>query len=180
MQIPKISGILILLFFSFISCQLERQTDMLLINGHIQTVDETLRVVQAMAVNKGKIIDTGTTDELLSRYDARETINLEGKFVYPGFLDPHSHFFGYSRNLLGANLWMSESMEEVVERLVAHEKTMIGNWMQGRGWDQNLFRVKQMPDNRLLNKMFPDVPVYITRVDGHAAVANQKALELAN
>ncbi len=169
------------LFFIVIllSCSQEKRVDMIFVNGHIQTVNETLTIAEAMAIKDGKIMAVGTDDQILSQYQAKETRDLQGRYVYPGFIDPHSHFMGYSMNLLRANLWMSESMEEIVERLKAHQKTMIGDWLQGRGWDQNLFEVKEMPDNRLLNEAFPDVPVYIIRVDGHAAVANDKALEMA-
>ena len=169
------------LFFIVIllSCSQEKRVDMIFVNGHIQTVNETLTIAEAMAIKDGKIMAVGTDDQILSQYQAKETRDLQGRYVYPGFIDPHSHFMGYSMNLLRANLWMSGSMEEIVERLKAHQETMIGDWLQGRGWDQNLFMVREMPDNRLLNEAFPDVPVYIIRVDGHAAVANDKALELA-
>jgi predicted amidohydrolase YtcJ len=167
---------LILILFG---CTQKEKADMIVINGNIQTVDENLRVVEAIAIKDKRILMTGTTDEILSRFESEDTTNMAGRYVYPGLIDPHSHFVGYSTNLLRANLWMSESMEEIVKRLQNHREVMIGEWLQGRGWDQNLFRKKQMPNNQLLNAAFPDIPVYIIRVDGHAALANDKALEMA-
>jgi predicted amidohydrolase YtcJ len=161
------------------SCSKKQAADLVLINGIIQTVDENLTVVEAMAVKDGKILFTGTTESVLSGYKSKQTIDLQGKYVYPGLIDPHSHFSGYAMNLMHASLWMAASMEEIVYRLTTHYENMPGEWLQGRGWDQNLFADKKMPDNRLLNENFPDVPVYLVRVDGHAALANDKALELA-
>ncbi len=168
-----------LLIPTLLSCSNRQQADLILTHGNIYSIDETFGIYEAMAVENGKILEIGSTESILGAYRAPKVINLDGKFVYPGFIDPHSHFIGYSLNLLRANLWMSESMEEIVDRLQAHRETMMGEWLLGRGWDQNLFEVKEMPDNNLLNEAFPDVPVYIVRVDGHAAVANDKALELA-
>jgi predicted amidohydrolase YtcJ len=168
-----------LLITTLLSCSTRQQADLILTHGNIYAIDEAFGVYEAMAVKDGKILKLGSNESILAEYRASEVVDLEGKFVYPGFIDPHSHFIGYSLNLLRANLWMSESMEEIVERLQAHQETMMGDWLLGRGWDQNLFEVREMPDNNLLNKAFPDIPVYIVRVDGHAAVANDKALEMA-
>lgn len=179
MKIISYPSLFLTTLLLFASCTFQPSVDKVLYNGQIQSVDSQMSVYEAMAVKDGRIVALGASEEILKAYNASETINLEGRFVYPGFIDPHSHFVGYSLNLVHANLWMSESMEEIVERLQKHHKGINGTWLQGRGWDQNLFAIKEMPDNRLLNEAFPDIPVYIVRVDGHAAVANQKALELA-
>lgn len=160
-------------------CTHKQKADLLLHNGKIYTVDADFQQAEAMAIKEGKILAVGKDDDILTLFEATESVDLEGKYVYPGFMDPHSHFTGYSMNLMHANLWMSNSMEEIVERLDRKKETMMGEWLQGRGWDQNLFEIKNMPDNNLLNAAFPDTPVYIVRVDGHAAVANDKALQLA-
>ncbi len=162
-----------------LSCSRKETADIIFINGNIQTVDEQLTTVEAMAVGGGVILAIGTNNSIQGKFKSSQVIDLKGKYVYPGFIDPHSHFIGYSMNLMHANLWQSSSMEEIVERLKAHHTRYEGYWLQGRGWDQNLFDVKEMPDNTLLNQAFPDAPVYIVRVDGHAAIANNKALQLA-
>lgn len=172
-------AIIITWFLLFASCNEIKTVDLIIYNGNIHTVDAGMQMVEAMAINEGKIIATGTSEELLSRFSSATQTDLQGRHVYPGFIDPHSHFMGFAQNLLRANLWMSESMEEIVTRLQDHKTTMVGDWLQGRGWDQNLFEVKEMPDNTLLNEAFPDIPVYIIRVDGHAAVANDIALQMA-
>jgi len=169
----------LLLAIAIISCTSKETAEIIFINGNIQTVDEQLTTVDAMAIGGGVILGIGSNSFVQGRFKASQVIDLEGKFVYPGFIDPHSHFIGYSMNLVHANLWQSTSMEEIVDRLKAHHARYDGFWLQGRGWDQNLFDVKEMPDNTLLNQAFPDVPVYIVRVDGHAAIANDKALQLA-
>ena len=161
------------------SCQQKERADYIFESYVIYTVDDAFSIAEAMAIKDGKILAVGSNDEILGRYRARQTHQGNGQFIYPGFMDPHSHFIGYAMNLLRADLWMADSMEEIVERLQRHNEQYSGEWLQGRGWDQNLFADQQMPDNRLLNEAFPDVPVYIVRVDGHAAVANQKALDLA-
>lgn len=161
------------------SCQDRKRADTLIVNAHIYTIDHDFSLAEAMAIHEGRIVAIGSNHEIQSRFNAPEVIDMEGCYVYPGFIDPHSHFKGYALNLLRANLWESASMEEVVERLNEHRQNMPGKWLLGRGWDQNLFADTQMPDNTLLNKAFPDIPVYIVRVDGHAAVANDKALEMA-
>ncbi len=170
--------VIVAVLFIF-GCSPKQKADLLLYNGNIYTVDESFQLAEAIVVKDGKVLAVGKDDDILSLFEATETVDLEEKYVYPGFMDPHSHFMGYSMNLMHANLWMSSSMEEIVERLEKQKETMMGEWLQGRGWDQNLFAVKAMPDNSLLNAAFPDTPVYIVRVDGHAAVANDKALQLA-
>jgi len=103
-----------------------------------------------------------------------------GRPVYPGFIDAHAHFAGYGQSLFAVDLFGSASFEEVVERV---QKFAAGHpgltWITGRGWDQNKFPGKAFPDNTRLNALFANVPVMLQRVDGHAAIANAKALELA-
>ncbi len=162
------------------SCEPPKQADILLYNGNINSVDESMTTYEAMAISDGRIISLGSDHDILSAYVSEKKIDLEGKHVYPGFIDPHSHFMGYSNNFLRADLTGSGSMEEVVDRLRDHASRVADEWIQGRGWDQNLWADRQLPGNELLNKAFPDRPVYIIRVDGHAVVANDKALDIAN
>ncbi|MGQ4827710.1 amidohydrolase family protein, partial [Enterococcus faecalis] len=92
---------------------------------------------------------------------------------YPGFIDAHAHFVGYGQSLFTANLYNSKSFDEVIERLKKFEQEHPEEkWILGRGWDQNKFPDKKFPNNEKLNAAFPDKPVFITRVDGHAAICN--------
>jgi predicted amidohydrolase YtcJ len=163
-----------------ISCSHKTKIDLLVYNTTIYTVDSSFSIAEAIAVNDGKIIETGKTSDLQNKYVAKNQLDAHGKFIYPGFIDAHSHFVGYSQSLFTVNLYDSKSIDEVVERVKdfasAHPNSP---WIIGRGWDQNKFPGKNFPTNEKLNELFPDKPVLLERVDGHAAIANNKALQLA-
>ncbi|MBC7904180.1 MAG: amidohydrolase family protein, partial [Gemmatimonadaceae bacterium] len=162
------------------TCLLQAQTpvDLLIHNANIYTVDDKFSKFNAMAVKDGKIVATGNGNAFLKAYAAKETIDAGGKFVYPGLIDAHAHFFGYASGLLSANLVGTDSWEQIVEKIKEFGKGKTG-WIVGRGWDQNDWKNKNFPDNEMLNAAFPDRPVMLVRVDGHAAIVNQKAMDLA-
>jgi predicted amidohydrolase YtcJ len=146
----------------------------------IYTVDGAFSVAEAMAISNGKIVAVGTNDDILKKYKAAESIDAQGAAVYPGFIDAHAHFVGYGRSLFEVDLFGTSTWEETVARIKAFAEAHPGlAWIQGRGWDQNRWPGKSFPTNEQLNQLFPDKPVVITRVDGHASIANQKALDLA-
>ncbi|MCE3258688.1 MAG: amidohydrolase [Bacteroidetes bacterium] len=146
-----------------------------------------------MAVKEGKVLATGSRDELFEKFNFRETKDVEGKYVFPGLIDAHCHFYGYGKGLNEVDVVGTKSLEEVLERTVTFVKehdlskeisktdSSAGtvNWITGRGWDQNDWSVKEFPDRRKLDSLFPNTPVFLKRIDGHAALANKKALELA-
>jgi len=169
-----------ILIFSFSSCSQKTRVDLLVYNAIVYTVDSSFSTAEAIAVKDGKIVETGKTTDLQNKYDAKENIDAQGKFVYPGFMDDHSHFVAYSKSLFTVNLFDSKSFDEVVQRVkdfaAAHPNSP---WIIGRGWDQNKFPGKNFPSNEKLNELFPDKPVFLERVDGHAAIVNQKAFEIA-
>ena len=162
-----------------VSCHSKEKADLLVYNATIYTVDSSFSTAEAMMVKDGKILATGNTAALEGKYDAKEKLDAQGKFIYPGFIDAHAHFVGYGSSLQRANLVGTNSWEEVVERTKKFAAENPDGWLLGRGWDQNDWTVKQFPDNKKLNELFPDRPVLLTRIDGHAAIANQKALDLA-
>ena len=162
-----------------LACQSKQQADLLVINAQIYTVDVSFRIAEAMVIRDGKILATGTTDALLKEYEAKDTLNAEGGVIYPGFIDAHAHFVGYANGLLSVDLTGTSSWDEVLERLKTFAASHPDGWLIGRGWDQNDWPKKEFPDNGLLNTAFPNRPVLLSRVDGHAAVANSAALELA-
>ena len=165
----------------FISCNNKQSVDLIVHNATIYTVDSTFATAEAMAIKDGKIIATGTTQFILNNYEAKEKIDAEKKAVYPGFIDAHAHFVGYGQSLFVADLYDTKSFEEVIERLKSFAAEHPDEkWILGRGWDQNKWPGKVYPTNEKLNQLFPDKPVYITRVDGHAAICNQKAFDLAH
>lgn len=162
------------------SCGGPKKVDTLVVNGVIYTVDSSFSSVQAMAIKDGIIVATGTDAEILAAYTAPEKIDAKGQAVYPGFIDAHAHFVGYGKSLFQVDLFGATSWEEAVERVkvfaVAHPELA---WIEGRGWDQNKWPGKKYPTNALLNSLFPNTPVVLQRVDGHAAIANQKAFDMA-
>ena len=172
--------ILVLLMVALYSCHSREQADLLFLHGKIYTVDSAFTRAEALAVKDGRIMAVGTDKELQDRYSAAETVDLGGKAMVPGFIDAHGHFVQYGNSLFTAPLFGSASFEEVVQRVKQFADAHPGlAWIEGRGWDQNRFPGKAFPDNTLLNRQFPTTPVVLERVDGHALIANAKALELA-
>jgi len=171
--------IILSLLLMIAGCSREK-ADLVVLNATVYTVDSLFSVRESFAVSGGKIVAMGTSAEIASRFDASEILDLQGKFVYPGFIDAHSHFYGYGINLLEyADLSGTSSPEEIYERLRAHYEQTGGPWLLGRGWDQNDWPVKQFPDNSELDRLFPGVAIYLVRIDGHAAWVSSRALELA-
>ena len=162
------------------SCGGPKKVDTIVVNGVIYTVDSSFSTAQAMAIKDGLIVATGTDAEILASYTATEKIDAKGQAVYPGFIDAHAHFVGYGKSLFQVDLFGTTSWEEAVERVkvfaAAHPELA---WIEGRGWDQNKWPGKKYPTNALLNTLFPNTPVVLQRVDGHAAIANQKAFDIA-
>lgn len=164
----------------FASCNNSNTADTIIHHAKIYTVDTAFSIAEAMVVKDGKIVAIGKNEDILKAYSAKEIINANGKIIYPGFIDAHAHFLGYGKGLFEVNLFGCQSWQEVLNKIETFAKTAdTTKWLIGRGWDQNQFPNKQYPTNEELNKRFPNIPVLLTRVDGHAAIANVKALELA-
>lgn len=155
------------------------KVDLILHHGLVYTVDNDFSVQESFAVKEGRIIAIGKNDSILSKYEATETIDAQGKAVYPGFIDAHCHFLHYGLGLQEVDLVGTKSFAEVVQRVAAFGKTHKSGWIIGRGWDQNDWAVKEYPDRHPLDSLFPDQPVLLERVDGHAALVNKKGLDLA-
>jgi predicted amidohydrolase YtcJ len=161
---------------------LQAQADLVLTNGRIYTVDNARPVVSAMAVRNGRVMFIGSDAEAraLVRPSTR-VVDLHGAPVYPGFTDAHAHLLGLGTMLQRVNLAGSTSYDEVIARTKAFVKDVKpGQWIQGRGWDQNRWAVKEFPTHEALDRAFPNNPVVLSRIDGHAILANAKAMELAH
>lgn len=156
-----------------------QKADLLVYNATIYTLDSAFSTTEAMLIKEGKILATGDTASLLKAYEVKEKLDAGGKFIYPGLIDAHAHFVGYGQSLHTVNLVGTSSWEEVLERVDAFAKEHPEGWITGRGWDQNDWAVKAFPTNEKLNENFPGRPVLLTRIDGHAAMANQAALDRA-
>ncbi|KIC91417.1 amidohydrolase [Flavihumibacter sp. ZG627] len=169
-----------LLFIYFLpACSTKQEADLLVHNATIYSVDSSFTIYEAMAIKDGKITALGRSDSLLSIITAKETIDAGGKFIYPGLIDAHCHFYRYGLGLQTADLVETKSWEAILDSLKNFAGSHPDGWLVGRGWDQNDWPQKSYPSNAELNKLFPDRPVILTRIDGHAAIANQKALEMA-
>lgn len=174
-------ALILLLAVILIQCSSStEEIDLLVFNGKIVTVDNKLSIAEGFAVNDGKIVEVGTKKELFEKYTAEKSVDLKGRNVYPGLIDAHCHFYGYGMNLKNADLSGTKSFEEIVEILKEHYKKFPSEWILGRGWDQNDWEIKEFPSKEKLDEAFPDIPVFIRRIDGHGAIANSEALRRAN
>ncbi len=170
----------LLLPVSLLSYSQKLKADLLIYNATIYTVDSSFSIAEAMAVSNGKIIAVGKFSLLEKKYEAKKKINANAKFIYPGFIDAHAHFAGYGSGLQTADLTGTNSWESILRKIDEFSKGLPADeWLIGRGWDQNDWEIKEFPSNEKLNRLFPDRPVLLTRIDGHAAIANKKALDIA-
>lgn len=169
-----------ILLLAISACKTTRKADMIVHNAHIYMVDSAFTIAEAFAVKDGKFIAVGKSDSLLQQYSATKIIDAQGKYIYPGFIDPHCHFYAYGKGINEVNLFGTKSFEEVIDRVVQFRKeNPEKTWILGMGWDQNDWAKKEFPNNKRLDSLFPNVPVVLRRVDGHALLANQTALDLA-
>jgi len=172
-------NILFLFLISFISCQKQEKADLLIVNANIYTVNDSSAKAEAFAVKEGKIIAVGTSTDLQKKYVAVKTIDAEGKTLTPGFIDAHCHFYGFGLQQQKVDVRGTKSYDEVLEKLVVFQKEKNVSYITGLGWDQNDWEVKEFPTKEKLDALFPETPVAIRRVDGHALLANQAAIDLA-
>ncbi len=161
------------------SCIDIRKADLIVHNAVIYTADSVFNIRQAMAIRNGLIIETGTDDQILTKYAASTMIDAEKQAVYPGFIDAHCHFLHYGLDMDDVELTGTNSFKEVLHKVLVYASSHPDGWIVGRGWDQNDWKIKQLPDNHALDSLFPNRPVLLRRIDGHAALANSKALEMA-
>lgn len=155
--------------------------DVVLTNGNIYTVDVRLGRVEAVAITRGKIAAVGTTEEIQHWVGPQtKVIDLEGKFVLPGFNDAHTHLADAGQGSLSVNVEGTRSVADFQQRIRARlSEFEPGTWVVGRGWDHSLWQENRMPTRADLDAVSTSHPMFFTRVDGHSAVANSLALERA-
>ena len=168
--------LLLLLLILLSSCS--EKVDLIVHNANIYNLNSSLDKTSSFAVKDGKFIYVGN-DEILSKYSSTNIINVQGLPIYPGFIDSHAHFFDLGYYLNQVDLKNTNSLKEVIERVISFDSENKSEFLIGRGWDQNDWINKEFPDNLLLNKEFPDKAVVLRRIDGHAYLVNDFALELA-
>lgn len=168
-----------LLTLFFAACKSKNEVDYIIYNATIYTVDSSFSKQEAMAVKNGKVVASGSSNSIFEKYDAPIKTDLKGKTVLPGLYDAHTHFYYYALGLREVDLVGTRSYNEVIKRVIEFSKNNKSAWIKGRGWDQNDWRLKEFPSKDTLDILFPNQPVLLSRIDGHAALANQKALEIA-
>ena len=173
-------------FFYFIavlaltSCAPEKiSADLLVKNATIYTVNETFDTANAFVVKDGKILEIGLKPELELKYSLKDTYDANGATIVPGLIDAHAHLYNLGLAKQQVDLMGTTSYDEVLERVQALQNDKNVAYITGRGWDQNDWEVKEFPTRKELDTIFPDTPVALTRVDGHAMIINSKAIELA-
>ena len=164
--------ILIVLFTSLQSCK--KSVDFIAFNGNIYTVNSDFNTASAFAVKDGKFVDIGN-EEILSKYNTNQKIDLDGSTVLPGLIDAHCHFYGLGLNQSMIDLTGTNSFNEILEKISNKDNNII----RGRGWDQNDWKIKEFPNKEKLDLIYPNTPVILERIDGHAYLVNQKALDIA-
>ena len=173
----KKASILLFSLVIFLSCQ-SPEADLIIHNAKIYTVNQNFDVATAVAVKDGVFIAVGG-DELLSQYTSKNTVDLKGFSVYPGFIDAHCHFYNFGLLQQQLDLTGTVSFDEVIERINDYSKSNPGVPILGQGWDQNDWEVKAYPTKNKLDELFSDQIIALKRVDGHALLVNQFTLDLA-
>ncbi|MDB2703098.1 amidohydrolase family protein, partial [Flavobacteriaceae bacterium] len=168
---------MLLLLIGATSCT-NHNADLIIHNARIYTVNDSFELASSLVVKDGKFIAVGNED-LLEKYSAAAKLDLKGIPVYPGLIDAHCHFYQLGLAQEHVDLRGAKSVEEVIARLKAFASTSEAKVLMGRGWDQNLWELKEFPSKEILDKAFPDKLVVLERVDGHAAYVNSNVLTAA-
>ena len=162
--------------------QNQPKADLIVVNANVYTVDDARPRASAFAVRAGKIVFVGSDRE--ARFlggSATKVVDAGGRTVIPGMVDAHAHLLGLGNSLRNVQLAGSKTYDEVIAKVVERAKTAKpGEWILGRGWDQNLWPDKKFPTHEALSRAVPNNPVVLTRIDGHALLANEMALKAAS
>ncbi|MEP7015219.1 MAG: amidohydrolase [Verrucomicrobiota bacterium] len=167
----------LLVFASTIACG--EDVDLVLAHGNIYTVNEKTPKAEAVALKGDRIVFVGSNEEA-GKFHAKRTVDLQGHTVVPGLTDSHCHIFGIGEREVGLNLEGTSTLDDFLAKVKARAgQTSPGKWINGRGWIETFWKPPQFPTRQDLDKIAPDNPVFLTRADGHAAIANSAALRMA-
>jgi hypothetical protein len=171
---------------TFMSIVLQKQhADLIIVNGSVYTVDDENTVAEAIAIRGSRIVAVGSTQDIQNHYTSQNVIDVRGKAVIPGLIDGHAHVFGLGQSLSELNLVGTTSAEQIAQKVAEKVKSAKpGEWIRGRGWDQNDWGTgtgdKPFPNAAVLDKVSPNNPVILSRIDGHAIWVNSKAISIAS
>ncbi len=173
-------GVVMLISMILTACNDGKSTvDLIIRNAVIYTADSAFTLHTTMAINNGVIVAVGDDISINDYYQSDSVYDASGKSIYPGFIDPHSHFYGYALNHRYIDLKDAKSERHMLDLVEEYYKKSPTEWVVGRGWDQNNWPGQKFPDNSMLNDLFPGNPVVLIRVDGHAVLVNNAAIERA-
>jgi predicted amidohydrolase YtcJ len=155
--------------------------DLIVTAARIYTADATRPMVTAIAARGGRLIFAGSAERAMAlRGPATRVLDFPGRTIIPGMVDAHAHLVGLGARLRTVDLAGTRSYEEVIARVAARAREVrSGAWITGRGWNQELWADTRFPTHEALSRAVPDHPVYLTRVDGHAALVNARAIQAA-
>ena len=163
----------------FSSCMKRKYADLVIHNAVIHVLDENNSTGEAMAVRDGKVLEVGPERQILNKYRWGKSIDAQKKHIYPGFTDAHTHLFSLAKQNLGVDLTQCRSIEDMNDSISNYSKIKKRHFIIGRGWNQTTWPRDAMPTNDRLSELFPDIPVCLYRVDGHALIANDYLLKKA-
>ena len=169
--------IIVLILGLSIGCN-NKSIDSVVINAKIYTVNKDNFIAKSIAINDGKIIEV-SNENLDYKYNTKEILDVKGKVILPGLIDSHCHFYNLGLDQQVVDLRGTNSFDEIIQRLKIYDLNNDSNVIIGRGWDQNDWEIKKFPLNLKLNKNFENKIVVLERIDGHAYIVNNYALELA-
>lgn len=174
--------LVVFLFVAFMfSCESEKtEVDSIVVNANIYTVNDNFDRAEAFAIKDGKFLEIGNSKDIQDKYVSNDVVDAHGQTVVPGFIDAHCHFLGLGLNQQSVDLVGTKSFEEIIQRISDFQNEKNLDFIKGRGWDQNHWEVKEFPNKAMLDALYPDTPIALTRIDGHALLANQAALDLGN
>jgi len=184
---PKLLYICLTILVLFNSCSSEEPVELIITNGHIETMDQDSKVVEALAVSDGKIIYLGENEGALAlKTSNTQFIDASNQFVMPGFIEGHGHFSGLGSSLMNLNFLKSKNWNEIVKAVEEKVQTAEdGEWIIGRGWHQEKWNedlaneVHGYPFHDALSKISPNNPVMLTHASGHGLFANENAMKLS-
>lgn len=177
--ILKFAALFLIVTLLLGACQSKEKADLILTNAIVYTLDKQMSKQEAFAVKDGKFVGVGTNEEIADAFESSKVLDLEGRAVYPGFIDAHCHFFGLGLKEQQVDLVGTKSFEEILVRIQDFQKENSSEFIIGRGWDQNDWEDKSYPTKDALDSLYPNTPVVLSRIDGHAYLVNQKVLDLA-
>mgnify|MGYP001402307706 FL=1 len=171
----KTALLLLLIIFS-LAC--EKKVDLVVHNAKVYTSDDNYTNISSFVVDEGRFIEVGG-EELVEKYKSINTVNARGLPVFPGFIDSHCHLLSLGLETFEVDLKGTKSFEEIIDKLKDYSSNKKLSVLRGAGWDQNDWDKKELPNKNALDILFPDIPVVLTRIDGHAMLVNQQAIDMA-